>query len=224
MAANTRGFKLMQAKRKAVVLLIGVLVPIFFLLVIQGSTRPEIPLAELLASTPSFPETWSSSMGTVSITWEIAHANFSIPPNAALRSDSNLGRTWANAEQDNMPATSIVTIQQVYHYPNPMKALVHYYIARPEIAEFDNWPNFVIRDAKKNRYPQAWTYHSPYADQEHVVCGIGMPRGCSAWFYWARYGQYLMEVRFFAPSRGISQELFAEIVAEFDTFVGPKLE
>lgn len=206
------------------VLLVGSIAAVLFL-TIQTSQRPEMPLVDLLASGSKFPETWQTiELGTVSINWEIAHANFSIPPNTALRSDSNLGNTWANAEQDNVPATSIVIIQHLYHYPNPMKAMVHYYIARPEIAGFDDWPNFAIRDNKKNRYPQAWTYHSPYANQEHVVCGIGMPRDCSVWFYWARYGQYLMEVRFFAPNRGISEELFAEIVAEFDASVGRKLE
>jgi hypothetical protein len=203
--------------RAFVLLLITGVATIFFL-TIQRTQRPEKILMDLLPSHPTLPERWESSWQSVSVEWKSPKAYFSAPANNAFWSDSNIGKSWTNAD------TSIVVSHRIYHYPSPLRAMIQYYLSRPEVAYGNNWPNFAIRENRINRYPDAWVYQSHFADQELVVCAMGPPEECQIWFYWARYGQYLMQVRFFAPNRGISAELFAQIVAQFDPYVGEKLE
>lgn len=102
-------------------------------------------------------------------------------------------------------------------YDSVMQAALQYLLSRPENG--DAWPNFDIPPLAANRYPAHWPYHSKLADQQQVVCGMGTPSSCQIWFYWARYGQYLLQVSSYTPGEGMDVVMFAQIVRIVDTHV-----
>jgi hypothetical protein len=187
------------------------------------SRRSNVSLEDLLLDSHSFPSSWHTGLEAVSVEWETWKAQSSLEPKYAFYSKSNLGRVWGNSsDKDDFPAQYIA--QHLFYYNSPFAAARQHLLSRPEIVYGDDWPNFQLSHNKQNRYPLHWQYESPFADQEHVVCAMGSPNSCQLWFYWARYGQYVLEVRFFAANQGMNAELFTQIVVQIDSAVGKGLE
>ena len=64
---------------------------------------------------------------------------------------------------------------------------------------FGDWPNFTY--GCNSCYLKEWNDKSAHADQEHIVCAMGGEGSCQVFYYWARYGQYIVLVELFAPIR-----------------------
>jgi hypothetical protein len=185
--------------------------------------RPRVEIDSLLAQSPEFPTTWRTDTSVVeSVDWQVAEPCFSQEPRFAFGASSNQGRTWTDGGGT---AAWPGVAQRVFRYGTTVEAAWRFLISRPEIAWQNKWPNFSMPDRKPYRYSTHWDYRSRFADQEHVVCGMGVPEDCYLWFYWARYGQYLLEIRLSVPSyAGASAELFEQVVIEVEPFVGLRLE
>lgn len=203
----------------------GVLV---FLVLLYGMTilqswRPEVPLDKLLVEAPNFPTDWSTGeIEVASVEWETSQDALSFEPNNAFYSQSNLMREWTDGgERAVTPRIS----QHIYRYNNPLKATQQFWLSRPDVAYRHRWPNFTSsKHDDFEQYPSNWDSKSSLADKENLVCAMGSPKNCQVWYYWARYGQYLLSVEFFAPNQGIDAALFFQIVTQIDAYVGQRLD
>lgn len=186
--------------------------------------RQDVPLEQLLVDDPAFPRRWNYGTETIEVAWEERVSHFSLS-GQWFRSESNLGRVWTEAgEESDIPFPSPNITQFHFRYENALLATVQYLLSRPEITYRDDWPNFSLPYNRERRQPSEWDYRSGFTDQDHIVCAMGTPDGCQIWFYWARYGQYILEVRFFAANQGMNAQMFSTIAAEIDEHVGKQLE
>jgi len=208
----------MMVRRINVISLLVLFTIVF--LITACSPHPPIPLESLLAESPQFPATWETDRGPISVDWQVGRYFFSQEPRYALNATQNLGRTWTDRGD---PTGNPEVSEHIFYYDNVLTAMCYFFLLRPEIAWRRQWPNFYFSDLHKYRYPSDWHYRSRYADGEHVVCGMGTLERCQLWFYWARYGQYLLEIRFLAPNQGIGPHLFEQIVAQVEPYVGERL-
>lgn len=152
--------------------------------------------------------------------WRLAVAAFNTSSTTPYYAAASSSRVWsANGRVDGIPSLT----QSVYSYDNPVRASVHYILASPEIVYRNKWPNLYFSDLYSERYPADWRYRSDFANQEHVICGIGKIESCQLWLYWARYDLYILSITFFGPSRGIGASSFQKVVSEIDAYVGPKI-
>lgn len=185
--------------------------------------RPDVPLDRLLFNGADFPSQWQYGQSTIKVDWEIKRESSSYSYDR-FRSNNNLGRVWASAKDPVYdPASTPRIVEYMFYFDSPAKAAVQYFLSRPEFVYRDDWPNFDRAGYRKNRYPSSLTYESPHADQEHLVCAMGSPEACQLWIYWARYGQYILDVALFAPNEGMSEQVFSEIVTQMDEHIGRQL-
>ncbi len=188
-----------------------------YCLVLLSSKQVDVPLVELLVSNPVFPNNWETDSGHLSVNWQRSSEEVSYGPSQNFSfnkfySLSNLNRCWTNGGAE----TALPRIcQGVFLYNSPLEAELRYWLSRPELAYDNKWPDFV--------YPSEWTYQSDLAHQEHVVCAMGRPDDCQVWFYWARYGQYILEIEFVAFKGGTRSGLFAQIVQQIDMHMAQRL-
>ena len=196
------------------------LIPLVCMTVLWQSGRAKVPLESLLADNPTFPSRWNAEGQTILVDWRVSTEVFSFK-RGTFYAASSVGRIWTNGgDKISNPQIS----QSLFQYDNQIAAEMHYWLSQPEIAYGDDWPNFTFLDRYSNRYPSDWSYHSRFADREHVVCAMGAPESCQMWYYWARYGQYILQVEFFAPNQGMDTVPFAQVVEQLDTFVGQRLK
>jgi hypothetical protein len=178
--------------------------------------QPKIPLKSLLVNAPLFPTQWNNKFnGVVTVQWMLTRDTFSSQQGAGFASTANLGRTWNNGDSQSTPQI----IQQIFKYRHSIVATIGYFVSKPEIIYSHKWPNFTFKGNYQHRYPSNWNYKSTRADQEHIVCAMGHLDSCQLWFYWTRYGQYILEVRFFAPNEGMDSDTFAKITEQIDTYI-----
>jgi len=183
------------------------------------SSRAMVPFDELIPEDPSFPLDWSTGeMVASSVDWRISERVSRNAPDAPFGAASSDTRAWTDGGEAS--ATPRISVE-VLVYANPVTAWLQYSLFPPERAYRPDWPNFQYH--LEDRFPAVWPYSGGFADQEDVACGLGGPESCQMWFYWARHGQYILSIEFFAPSRGASTELFALVVAEFDQYTGIRL-
>jgi hypothetical protein len=52
---------------------------------------------------------------------------------------------------------------------------------------------------------------------------MGGENSCQVFYYWARYGQYIVLVELFAPNQGADNKTFSSIVNEVDQWIYSKL-
>jgi len=133
----------------------------------------------------------------------------------------SVSRQWTD-EGKNVIAPIIT--QKVFLYNSTFTAAFHYWISRPEFAYSNDWPNFSNPNHKSQKYPHGDYYSSEFANQDSVVCAMGGPSSCQMWFYWARYGKYLLSVYYFGPNQGMDIELFSRVVTEIDSYVASQLQ
>jgi hypothetical protein len=152
--------------------------------------------------------------------WPIAYHAEKDAPGAEFSASQEMRMQWTrNGEHGNPPVISV----NGFVYSTPGRAWIHYFLSQPEIAYYNDWPNFtpgVMEDAE--RYPEQWAYQSTSASLETVVCALGDANSgdCQIWYYWARYGQYLLQIRYFGPGLGISAEEFVVIVQDVEKQMG----
>ncbi len=184
------------------------------------SGRPAVAPQELLLEDPRFPSRWEDEKGPVHVTWQSIASIGPTDPYPDYPADANAFRAWSDHGER---LTNISVVQGIYSYRTPIQAILSYHIVMPEFWPDSRLPNFWSDHGASRRYPADWSYKSPFADQEHVVCGMGIQEACQFWLYWSRYGPYFMKVSFFGPNQGIGPDLFQQIVSEIDTYVGKKL-
>lgn len=202
--------------------LVGVLLCLgLFLVWVSLPSRPDVPLAELVVVNPDFPTTWNSDRVSADVVWQENQTLVDEKPASVFRASASMTRVWAaQPGPDAIPQI----FQRVLRYDSSIEATWYFYGSRPEQAYANDWPNFAPEANEHDRYPTDWNYQSRHAHQEHVACAMGAPDNCQLWYYWARYGQYLLQVQFFAPNLGADTLTFAQVVAEVDSYVGQQLE
>lgn len=209
---------------KVIVLLvmITIVVLLWFGFDLNLSRRQVFEPHMLLATNPEFPTEWDmANVGPVRIDWDESETIINVKEDAVFGDISSAQRSWTDNGTD---VTSPRIVQKVFSYNNPFIAAVYYIITQPESVRRDVWPNFSNPDNKSKRYPVKEMYESPYADSEEFVCAMGNPSKCQMWYYWARYGQYILMVTYFGPSQGVNEGLFGNIVDEIDKLIDPTLE
>ncbi len=174
---------------------------------LMKSERINVPVKQLLMETPDtrddlFDFKWK-------VEGEIVYKGL-----AAIGSEDNILRSWTKDGDYSYP----MIVQHVYKYESPIRANQYFDTHRPE----DYYSGVRDQDPDK-RYPKHFPYRSPYADQEHVVCGAGEPENCASWYYWARYGQYNLLIVYDNGDYPGSPDVFADIVVPFDRYVGEQL-
>ncbi len=194
-------------------------------LFLLGSCLEELrSAAELESALPTqvnFPTRWETELGIISVDWKINRTKYYSKGEAWFYASSAVERLWTDRGEANADPLILVSI---FQYENVPMAFFRYRLSSPEYAYWDDWPNFYFSSLARERYPSDWRYRSSFADEEHVVCGMGKLEKCQVWYYWARYGRYLVEVFFFAPNRGIGPDLFEQIVAQIDPYIGRQLQ
>jgi hypothetical protein len=194
-----------------------------YVVVLWQSQHQKVSLEILLLNDPAFPDHWNTGYAGIEfnpITWQVRRTFFDSQPDTEFFAQSSTGRTWTDGGNDMItPRIS----QQVFQYANVFTTVRQYWLSRPEFAYYGKWPNLAPYGHKSDRYPSKWNYHSAYANQEHLVCAMGSVEHCQLWYYWARHGQYILSIVFFAPNQGIDTELFAQIVEQIDSHVGRQL-
>ena len=172
---------------------------------LMKSERINVPVKQLLMETPDTPE------DLFDFTWRIGNNSRN---SEKLGPKEDILRGWTKDGDFSYP----MIVQHVLKYESPIKANQYFDTHRPE----DYYSGVRDQDPDK-RYPKHFPYRSPYADQEHVVCGAGEPENCGFWYYWARYGQYNLLIVYKSGDYPGSPDVFADIVAPFDRYVGEQL-
>jgi len=107
-----------------------------------------------------------------------------------------------------------VLVQTLHRYAGPLSAEYHYRLSGPGQAFRDDYPAYS---------GPAERFSSRHADRTQVVCAAIDPgRPCQIWFYWARYGQYSMQLRYQGNPK-IDGTTFLRYVRYFDDHVGQQL-
>jgi hypothetical protein len=196
------------------ILALAVAATLYLLFVLLSSARPQLALDDLLVSSPSFPTRWDSGELPVRVTnWQ--QTDKSNDGTLVSVASSMSHRAWASY---GMPTI----YQTVLLFNNPVEAYWNFWLRRPENARFDDWPNFTY--GCDRCYPRHWDDKSTHADQQHIVCGMGVEGDCQVFYYWARYGQYIVQVELFAPNQGADNDTFTSIVNEIDQWIWRKLK
>jgi hypothetical protein len=180
--------------------------------------RPSVSLDQLLADNPSFPMQWNSrDTLTSNINWSVSKP---FVATQSFLSFPNALRSWsAHDSQD----TQYSIEQGVANYQSTFIAWAFDALFPLEQTHREDYGNLVSDVVADDRYPSMWSYKSATADQEAIVCADGNLDSCDIWLYRARYGQYMVSVRFYARTRGSSAATFAYIVAQIDSYVSMQL-
>ena len=104
------------------------------------------------------------------------------------------------------------------NYENPINGRIHFSVNDPVGILRKTNPNFQYD--KSNIVPGDWDLVNKDADDEAVRCGGGTQDRCTGWFYFARYGQYYVWIRFL---QDINYQTFEEIVKAINDQVVPYL-
>ncbi|MFZ6031296.1 MAG: hypothetical protein ACOYYS_26600 [Chloroflexota bacterium] len=182
----------------------------------------EVPPAALLLADPGFPATWQVGEETAQVNWQPAETANERHPEAPYAAQQSASRVWTDNGQERAAANVWIT-QRVFQYKTSLEAIAWYYRNYPERVYGQQWPNFTFPENAKYRYPQAWDSRTTAA-QEHVACAMGGFSRCQLWYYRARYGQYVLEIEFFALNRGLDEALFEEIARAVDAHIASVLE
>ena len=129
-------------------------------------------------------------------------------------------RYWSDRD---LPFASPVVSQNIYTYTSPIWAALHFWISRPEFAFRNDWPNFSDPSVGSDEALTEFGTVSSSADSQRFVCGMGGRNSCQKWFYWARYGQYLLLMSYFGPNTGLDIADFSKIAGEADRYVTSQL-
>lgn len=168
----------------------------------------------LLLHQANFPSTWQTNATTIQVNWQIAETFIDQTPETEWDARQSASRFWT--EDGHKPVSAYLQIsQRVFRYANSFQAIWWFHANYPERIYNQQWPNFTFPEERKNRYPVSWQGNAS-ANQEHIVCAMGGSESCQLWFYRARYGSYIEEIKFFGPNMGISEKLFALIVQEMN--------
>ena len=205
-----------QARKKTLlfVIAVGILCLLFFGLLLILPKQPKLPPNKLLMDNPSFPTAWDSGEIPVrDIHWQ--KTNKSNSSTLFSKESSMSVRIWESSNG------GVKIDETVLLFDNSIAAYWNFWTQRPEIARLDDWPNFTY--GCDNCYFHQWTYKSAYADQEHVVCAMGKEGDCQVFYYWAKYGQYIVQIELFAPNQGADNKTLESIVSEIDKWITLKL-
>jgi hypothetical protein len=203
----------------AVALALLVAPPVIYGTALWRSRRPAMSLEELLAANPAFPQSWATGdVAVQAVDWRVTGEDNTLVPNFASQAEAGLTRTWRANSQEGEPEIAV----GIFRYNNPIMAAAQSWLSRPEAYYSDRCINFGAAGRDEDRYPRSWT-PSNFADAELAACGIGRPDSCAFWIYRARYGQYLLNIEFWAPNRGMSSEVFLRVVKEIDEHLQERL-
>lgn len=160
-----------------------VLVAFAYVVAILSQGRPDIPLSRLLAPSPGGPaEQWVVQVDHVTSRF------------GDLGTATNVERIWSPKG-----AHSPTIHETVFRYGNPLSARLQY--ARFQPSRRDQYP-----DVKEGRRG----YQSKSADDSQTVCGTGDTNHCQIWLYWARYGQYILQIAYIADDPAIGESDFID--------------
>lgn len=145
-----------------------------------------------------------------------------LPENLATNTALGAGKARATSKQPGFGAASswsrtwslaggAVLTQQVRRYGQPGNAEFRYLVDHPK-DEYER--GFEEKDASDR-------YDSPHADRSTLFCATGSRTGCRNWIYWARYGQYLVQLELGVADRDVPVETFAAVLKVLDGHIGP---
>ncbi|NEE03984.1 hypothetical protein [Phytoactinopolyspora halotolerans] len=120
----------------------------------------------------------------------------------SYNSDEHIRRIWSKVDGGGR------LDQTVFLYSNPVWAEGQYWLSQPRWAHSDDYPSFNSATDP---------YDSADADRSQMVCAAGSTESCQIWFYWARYGQYLVQIQYVGEN--IDEEKFRQLVRPVDQFV-----
>ncbi|WP_116042744.1 hypothetical protein [Amycolatopsis palatopharyngis] len=101
--------------------------------------------------------------------------------------------------------------QAVYRFSSSLVADIRYWLAQP--SHRTDYPAFAYPDE---------AYQSAVADRSQTVCATGSLEKCQIWFYWARYGQFIVQLHYINTDWASTAE-FRQYVEHIDQYVGARL-
>lgn len=213
----------MKRFKLPITLMLFILSCIFVFFLTKGAKPlPEKTPNELLIKNPIFPSKWESGeIIADNIVWEeVSTTNLtrSLP---LLGNQIEAIRIWNN-QGDNFPPR---ITEDIIQFDNSLQAEIYFWIHRPEVTYYNKRPNFAGYCDPEKCYSSAPVSRSIYASRSIGVCAMGNKQNCQMWYYWARYGQYLVSVIFFAPNQGLDEYNFSSITQEAEKeFLQPLLK
>lgn len=167
----------------------------------------------LIETLEALPKNWDSGeLPVQDMQWTILPQSMKTTERKFWTSN-NISRFWANKDAE--IATPRIQ-ESIYQYASPVIAMLAFEIFKPEIYYRYHRPNFYGFCEKEVCYPSDGLPFETHADQEHLVCAMGVPSDCQEYFYWARYGQYLVMVRYFGPNMGMDLDVFSQVIHAAD--------
>jgi hypothetical protein len=202
-------------KNKSIFILIiifSVIVLVVLLMTIPKKFPNKTPSA-LLSSNLDFPSEWTNDKDEVThIDW-IEYLEKGNDSTISLNNNGiTASRLWTN--QGLFPNPSIR--ETIIRYRNPLIAEFYFLLNRPEIYYRNKWPNFSpFCNDYSYCYSKDWDKNNLINSQEIVVCAMGYPDNCQMWYFWTKYGQYLISIEVFVPSQGMRTNYFQHITEIF---------
>lgn len=197
--------------------LLGFLILIIFAILskVCFGYYPKQNIINMLSSDIKLPSEWSTGeVVAKDINWVVIKTYIKEKSEIKTGAINECYRIWS---VDNEHLGQKV-VQSISQFSSPLIAEVSFWLNRPELYHYYHLPNFMgtLCEDKKDCYSESIDFPTVNADQVVIVCGMGKPEDCQYWFYWARYGQYIVKTTFFAPNQGWDENLFLNLVKEID--------
>lgn len=204
----------MRRPKLRIILLLFVIICMFIpLLLIEGRLFGEKSPDELLVDKPIFPTKWETGeIFADHIIWEEISTKNSTGSTPLFGTLIEATRVWS--DQGGIFPPTIT--EKIFKFDSSLQAKIYFWRYRPEIAYFNKRPNFMGFCNPDICYPREGVFESSYSDRSIIVCAMGNKQNCQMWYYWAKYGQYLISVVFFAPNQGLDDQNFYLIINEVE--------
>jgi hypothetical protein len=166
---------------------------------------------DLLTTDPNLPTHWTSGEQNVkNVNWNVQDSTSNSQMFGPVKIDS-VTRKWVGIEG------SVYVSETITHHAFATFALFDFAFNKPEIRLKYKWPNFYpICSIRSDCYPSNWINGTLFTNNRVVVCAMGNTNDCQNWFYRSRFGQYIVEINYFAPNRGMDENGFNNLINNFE--------
>lgn len=202
-----------KLKFRITLLLFVIICMIISLFLIEARLFGEKSPSELLVDKPIFPTKWESGeIFADHIVWREISTKNSMQSSPLFGTVIEATRVWS--DQGGIFPPKIT--EKIFKFDSSLKSKIYFWRYRPEIAFFNKRPNFMGFCNPDICYPRDMVLENSYSDHSIIVCAMGNKHNCQMWYYWAKYGQYLISILFFAPNQGLDDKNFYLIINEVE--------
>jgi hypothetical protein len=175
------------------------------------NSYPLVSADKLFIQPPALPDHLAALDQSHPVTWKESDSSLLAGEDLETFDPTLAAIAWHDTRQ---PASEAQVHQLVLNYFHPVLAMLQY--ARMKPAHSD------MLDVNNSESVKLVT-QGRLASQEEIVCLKGTQSTCNVWYYWARYGQYIIRIRLSEPAQGTDLATFNAIIAQLDTKIQQQL-